>query len=325
MSIESKALFTNALRQRLYDQLTAADLNKVLTALSDTLGNYTMDYIQPEDSGSDDLLGAFLGAISVEGRSPKTVERYRYILTRVMGAVRVPVRQVTVHHLRAYLSAEKARGIQDSTLESTRQVLASFFGWLRRERLIENDPMDNLGAIRVPKKLKTVLSPVDLDKLRFRSKSKRDAAIIAFLQSTGCRVSEMTQLDRTDVDLTRGECTVFGKGAKERTVYLSDVAVVLLRDYLAERTDDDPALFHSQRGRLTPCGVRTMLNTLGERAGVSGVHPHKFRRTLATGMIRHGMPIQEVAALLGHEKLDTTMKYVVMDKTEVKNSYRKFA
>ena len=144
--------------------------------------------------------------------------------------------------------------------------------------------------------------------------------------STGCRISEMTQLNRNDIDLTNLECTVLGKGNKERTVYLDPVAAMLIRDYLNERIDDYPALFIGKgTDRISPHGVRFMLNKVAEKSSVDHVHPHKFRRTLATNLIRHGMPIQEVASILGHDKLDTTMQYVVLDKTEVKHSYMKYA
>ena len=150
--------------------------------------------------------------------------------------------------------------------------------------------------------------------------------MLAFMLSTGCRISEMCQLNRDDVDLNTMECRVLGKGNKERIVFLDQVAAMLLREYLAQRTDDSPALFVGRlTNRLSPNGVRKMLSVISESSTVERVHPHKFRRTLATSLIRHGMPIQEVAAILGHDKLDTTMQYVIMDKTDVKNAYRRYA
>lgn len=162
--------------------------------------------------------------------------------------------------------------------------------------------------------------------MKFCCKTIRDRAILAFMLSTGCRISEMCQLNRDDVDLNTMECRVLGKGNKERIVFLDQVAAMLLREYLAQRKDDSPALFVGRlTNRLSPNGVRKMLSNISSASTVDHVHPHKFRRTLATSLIRHGMPIQEVAAILGHDKLDTTMQYVVLDKTDVKNSYRRYA
>ena len=180
--------------------------------------------------------------------------------------------------------------------------------------------------VKRAKKEKKTYSGVDLERLNLECRTVRDRAIISFLSSTGCRISEMTGLDRAAVDLEKLECVVHGKGAKDRTVYLSDVAGMLISQYLAERTDDNPALFVGCRHeRLQPGGVRIMLKAVAKRAGVDHVHPHKFRRTLATELSRKGMPIQEVANILGHEKIDTTMKYVILNKDDVKSSYRRYA
>ena len=183
----------------------------------------------------------------------------------------------------------------------------------------------NLGVIKVPKKEKKTYTDAELERLNWFCGNIRDRAILHFLRSTGCRISEITGLNRDQVNLELLECVVHGKGNKERTVYLDEVAGMLLAEYLNGRIDDVPALFiNKQHDRLNPGGVRAMLNKLAEKAGVAHVHPHKFRRTLATGLARHGMPIQEVAKVLGHEKLDTTMKYVVLNKDDVKASYRRY-
>lgn len=325
MSIEAKAGFMKGLEELLGAEITADAQKRVLCRVADLLEGYTLETSAgvPE---KDDLLTAYLDALRVQGRSPKTLKRYRYMLTRMMTAVGVPTRKITVYHLRGYLSQEKARGISDRTLDGVRQILSSYFGWLYRERLIEQSPAANLGPIKYQKKVRTVYSEVDLERLKLECRSLRDRALVLFLMSTGCRVSEVTNLDRTSVDLTAREVIVLGKGNKERTVYLSAFASETLRRYLAQRTDAFPALFVGKRSaRLTPAAVRKMLRTLADRAHVEHVHPHKFRRTLATSLIRHGMPIQEVAAILGHDRLDTTMEYVVLDRQDVKNAYQKYA
>lgn len=325
MAIEAKALLLKNLEQQLSTAITAADMSKVLSAVSDQLAEYSVEYATQEIR-MDDLLDAYTAAMQIQGRSEKTIKRYRYLIGRMMEDVNVPTRSITVYHLRQYLAKEKARGISDRTLESTRQVFSAYFNWLHREQLIDTNPTANLGAIKYPKKIKVTYSEIDIEKMKFCCKTLRDRAIICFLLSTGCRISEMIRLNREDVDLNNLECTVLGKGNKERTVFLDSVTGMLIRDYMTQRKDDSPALFINKRKqRLSAQGVRAMMVKLAKASTVDHVHPHKFRRTLATSLIRHGMPIQEVAAILGHDKLDTTMQYVVLDKTDVKNSYRKYA
>lgn len=306
-------------------ETTAAEMDRILGLLSETLDEYDLTK-RAQDSGPDDLLDAYIAAMRIQGRSEKTITRYTYVIHRLMAAVAVPTRRITVYHLRRFLADEKARGIGDSTLEGSRQVFSAYFNWLQREGLITSNPTANLGAIKCPKRMKKIYSDIDIEKLKMACGNVRDRAIICFLLSTGCRINEMVQLNRADIDLANLTCRVIGKGDKERTVYMSPVAGLLIREYLLARSDDGPALFAGKGSeRLTPGGVRAMLHKAQDRAGVDHVHPHKFRRTLATNLIRHGMPIQEVAHILGHEKLDTTMGYVVMDQTDVANAYHKYA
>ena len=323
--MDAKMTFLADVEKRLSTEITAADMSRAMAALSDVMQDYCFERTTRE-AGRDDLIDTYLDALTVEGRSPKTVARYRYILSRLLLAIKVPTRSVTVYHIRRFLSDEKARGISDHTLEGDRQVFSACFGWLQREDLIDKDPTANLGAVKFQKKQKDIYSQADIEKLKFACDNARDRAIVCVLAATGCRISELTQLDRADVDMTGLECKVLGKGNKERTVYLDEIAAMALQTYLSTRKDDLPALFTGHGSdRLKPGAVRLMLNKIGDRANVSHPHPHKFRRTAATNLIRRGMPIQEVAAILGHDKLDTTMQYVVLDKTDVKNSYRKYA
>lgn len=325
MAIEAKTSLLRNFEAQLSEFVPAAQMTRVLSALSDQLAHYDVRQLDTANQ-ADDLLDAYITAMQIQGRSVKTVDRYKYILSRMMESVSVPTRNITVYHLRSYLAAEKTRGIADRTIEGIRQVFSSYFNWLWREKLIDDNPVANLGAVKYAKKNKVILSEVEIEKLESGTVLLRDRAIICFLLSTGCRISEMTHLNKVDIDMDGLECTVLGKGNKERTVYLAPVAGMLLQQYLDTRTDDNPALFvGKRRERLTPGGVRAMLTKLAAKVGIAHVHPHMFRRTLATTLIRHGMSIQEVAAILGHDKLDTTMQYVVLDKTETKNAYRKYA
>lgn len=326
MSIASKQIFLKDIEAELGRILTAETLSKVMPAVSCVLGSFEVEQTSQGGAGSEDLLRAFIDAKQVEGRSRKTLERYAYVIRNLLEYTGAPTEQINVYHLRAYLMAEKGRGIVDRTLEGYRSVFSSYFGWLAKEGLIRSNPCANLGAIKCPKLVKEPYSDTDIERLKEACTSLRDRAIIAFLLSTGCRIGEVCALNRADIDFQAMECTVFGKGSKERVVYLDSVAAMMLRRYLDSRTDMSRALFIGQRGeRLQAGGVRYMLKQLEEKTGVPNVHPHRFRRTLATNLISRGMPIQEVAAILGHDKLDTTMRYVFMDNNTIKNSYRKYA
>ena len=328
MAIDAKQNFMGRVERRCAEELTAADLQRIMGIIGDVLEGFSMNELRGGqwEMPEDDLLGAFTASMRVRGRSERTINRYSYVIGRFMKYAGVPARAVNVYHIRNWIAEEKKRGIQDSSLEGNRQVLSSYFGWLFRESLIDKNPVLNVGTIKVPKKQKKIYTDIDLEKLNRCCGTLRDRAILHFLSSTGCRISEMTELDRDAVDLEAMECVVHGKGNKDRTVYLDAVACMLLGEYLESRKDNLDPLFVGQRGeRLQPGGVRYMLKQLGDRAGVDHVHPHKFRRTLATELTRHGMQLQEVANLLGHEKLDTTMKYVVLNKDDIKSNYRRYA
>ena len=322
--IDAKVSFMSQMEAGMADTLTVEQMKKMQTVGYAILDKF--DLVELEDEmEQDDLLDCYVSAMKVECRSQKTIDRYVYVIGRMMEFVKVPTRRVSVYHLRNYLTHEKERGICEQTLEGYREIFSAYFNWLQRESLIDRNPCVNLGVIKVPKKEKKTYTDAELERLNWFCGNIRDRAILHFLRSTGCRISEITGLNRDQVNLELLECVVHGKGNKERTVYLDEVAGMLLAEYLNGRIDDVPALFiNKQHDRLNPGGVRAMLNKLAEKAGVDHVHPHKFRRTLATGLARHGMPIQEVAKVLGHEKLDTTMKYVVLNKDDVKASYRRY-
>lgn len=326
MAIDAKVSFMGQLEHELGGIVTVEQMEKIRRATVSLLDRFAMTELREQDLQDDDLLRCYLDAMKVQCRSEKTIQRYEYIIRKLMESVKVPTRRITVYHLRNYLASEKERGVRDSTLEGLRQIFSAYFNWLQREALIEKNPTANLGSVKVAKKEKQIYAETDIEKLIRGAKTVRDQAIIYFLASTGCRISEMTGLDRENVDPDKLECIVHGKGNKERVVFMSQVAGMVLAEYLQTRTDGNPALFVGRRNeRLQPGGVREMLKQLAEKTGVDHVHPHKFRRTLATELSRHGMPIQEVANILGHEKIDTTMKYVVKDAEGIRMNYRRYA
>lgn len=328
MAIEARATFMRALENRLQDKLTVKDMDELMETVADVVSDFTLVETprEPLDTGADDLYDAYFSAMKVQGLSEKSLWRYDYVLKRLFKALPgMNSRRITVYHIRKYLQNEKDRGIKDTTLDGIRQVFSAYFGWLHREGLIPIDPTTNIAPIRCPKRLKKAYSDVDIDKINSKAKTPRNKAIVHTLESTGCRISELTGMNKEDVDLDRMEITVIGKGDKERVVYIDEVTCLLIREYLAERLDSSPALFVGCHGeRLTPGGVREMLRKVARKAGVEGVHPHRFRRTLATNLNKRGMPVQEIAQVLGHEKIDTTMKYIVMDKQIIKSSYYRY-
>lgn len=328
MSIADKQVLLNKISSVLGDELTATRLNSTMEKISDSISEFLVERAPDANPSvlSDELLSAFLDAKRIEGRSEKTIERYRYCITRMLKCLNTPVASINVFHVRKYLMEEKARGSSDRTVEGYRNVMSSFFGWLHREGLLEANPVANIGPVKCMKKVRQPFSDTDFEKLKENCGSARNAAILFFLLFTGCRISEVCALNREDVDFHNMECTVLGKGNKQRKVFLNDVTAMMVARYLSERTDDSTALFAGKgTDRMTPGGIRFMLKSISEDAGVENVHPHRFRRTLATNLINRGMAIQDVAFILGHEKLDTTMKYVSMSEKNVKNSYDKYA
>lgn len=326
MAIDAKVGFLSQLETQFSKAVTADTMTRVLTIVSDVLEGYEMREVFTESEPNEDLLICYLDALKVQGRSPKTIERYRYVISKLLKTVGVPTRRITVYHLRTYIAKQQERGIKDTTTEGERQIFSAYFNWLQRESLIDRNPTANLGAIKCAKIKKKTFSEADIENLKNCCHTLRDKAIICFLSSTGCRISEVTNLDKDAIDFMGLECLVHGKGNKERTVFINAVTVDLLKKYFAERKDLNPALFIGKGNRrLQPGGVRSMLKVLEEESGVDHVHPHKFRRTLATELSRRGMPIQEIANILGHDKIDTTMKYVVLNDEDIKYSYRRYA
>lgn len=272
-----------------------------------------------------DLFDAFLSAKRVEGKSEGTIARYDYIVKKLLKYTKIPIDKITVYHIRQYFSAEKSRGVQDSTLDGERSIFSSLFNWLYKEGLIERNPCLNLSKIKHKKVVRKPLSNVELTQLQENCFNQRDSAIMRFMLATGCRISEVCSLNRNSINLEKREGVVLGKGNKERIIYFDDVTALLLRRYLDSRKDNLEPLFLSRiNTRLKPGSIRRNLSKLAHLAGVEKVHPHRFRKTMATNLIDHGMSIQEVAHLLGHEKLDTTMSYVYIEENNVKNNYQRY-
>lgn len=323
MSAPDKVLLVHKVENTLKPRMFANLLEEAIDEIQDHLDEFDVTHIGTLDSQTEELLDTYINTKKIGGKSEKTLVRYRYIIERFLTAVNLRTKDVTSEHIRAYFATELKRGISESTVDGIRQILNAYFGWLEHEKLIRHNPVFNIEAVKYQKKERLAFSYAEIEKLKRSCENMRDIAIINFLLATGCRISEVIELNKRDVDLDKGECIVLGKGNKERTVFLDDVAILTLREYLSSRSDDSEALFANVRGqRLLPGGVRAFLKKLARKAGVENVHPHRFRRTLVTRLLNRGMAIQDVAIIAGHNQIDTTMKYYADSKSRIKNAYR---
>lgn len=279
-----------------------------------------------ETNGS--LLSKFMSAKRVEGCSVKTLDYYQSVLLKLFSMVPVSVLHMKTEHIRSYLSAYADRTkCSKSNLDNIRRILSSFFTWLEEESYILKNPVRRIHKIKVDKTVKETYSDEAMERMRDECHCLRDLAIIDLLASSGMRVGELVRLNREDIDFDNRECIVFGKGSKERPVYFDAHTKIHLKNYLDSRTDDNPALFVSllkPYNRLQISGVEIRLRSLGRELGIPKVHPHKFRRTLATKAIDKGMPIEQVQRLLGHTQIDTTMQYAMINQRNVKVSHQKY-
>ena len=311
----------NTVLSEMQGLLDPHQLKHLAITLRQTLG---AKQTEPEQ----DLLALFLTAKEVEGCSPKTNAYYEATLRHMNAALAKPYTQVESDDLRRYLNDyEVNRGSSKVTIDNIRRIMSSFFSWLEDEDYIVKSPVRRIRRVKTVQVTKEVLSDEELEVLRDACESKRDLAIVDLLASTGMRIGELVRLDRKDVDLHERECLVMGKGNKQRPVYFDARAKLHLTEYLASRADNSPALFvalDSSARRITVGSIELRLRGLGRRAGINRVHPHKFRRTLATHAIDRGMPIEQVQKLLGHAKIDTTMHYAMVNQNNVKASHRKY-
>lgn len=277
---------------------------------------------------NESMLAAFFAAKRLEGCSERTINYYGLILKKFVKAVDGSFRDVTTEDVRGYLiSYGEREGVSKVTVDNVRRVVSSLFSWLEAEDYILKSPVRRIKKIRAPHGVKPVISDEELEELRDGCDSIRDLAMVDLLASTGMRVGELVKLNRDDIDMEGRQCVVKGKGDKERFVYFDARAKVHLGEYLDSRTDDDPALFVSLDGRcrrLNIGGVEQRLREMGKKLGIKRVHPHKFRRTMATRAIDKGMPIEQVQVLLGHSKIDTTLCYAMVNQGNVKQSHRRY-
>lgn len=275
-----------------------------------------------------DHIQLFLAAKRVEGCSGKTVRYYESTIRNVMETIGKDVHKVTTDDIRLYLdNYQTSTNVSKVTIDNIRRILSSFFAWLEAEDYILKNPMKRIHKVKTCKTVKETYTDEALELMRDNSTCMRDLAIIDILASTGMRVGELVNLDRTDIDFVNRECIVLGKGNKQRKVYFDARTKIHLQNYLNSRTDNSDALFVTLQkpfSRLQISGVEIRLRELGRKLGLEKVHPHKFRRTLATVAIDKGMPIEQVQQLLGHQSVDTTLQYAMVNQNNVKRSHQRY-
>lgn len=275
-----------------------------------------------------DYLEMFIAAKKIEGCSDRTVVYYKSTVEHLLKCIGTPIRRITTDEIRSYLAEyQEKSGCSKTTVDNIRRNISSFFSWLEEEDYILKSPMKRIHKIKTVQPVKEIISDELIERLRDACLCKRDLAMVDLLYSTGIRVGELVRLNIDDISFEERECVVLGKGDKERKVYFDAKAKLHLQDYLKERNDDNPALFvtlDAPHQRLKISGVEIRIRRLGRSINAEKIHPHKFRRTMATRAIDKGMPIEQVQKILGHSQIDTTMQYAMVNQSNVKNAHRKY-
>lgn len=305
--------------------LSIAQMKKLQEVL---LRNLSDNAVSKEDIDNTEYLQMFLDAKKIEGCSGRTIDYYRSTIEKFLIKVNAKIRKITTEQIRNYLADyQKINNCSRVTVDNVRRNISSFFSWLEEEDYILKSPTRRIHKIKTKKKVKEIISDEAIERLRDNCTCKRDLAIIDMLYSTGIRVGELVNLNIEDIDFEARECIVFGKGDKERRVYFDAKAKLHLQNYIQSRVDDNKALFvtlDAPYDRLKISGVEIRIRNLGRSLNINKVHPHKFRRTMATRAIDKGMPIEQVQKILGHSQIDTTMQYAIVNQNNVKTSHQKF-
>lgn len=327
-----KGEIISIIKSEMLNYLNAQQMDRLEKVLEHVLWDVT---ITKEDAkpiqtvlSNVELVNSFLDAKKLEGCSTKTIKYYRATINKMFETINKSAVAITTDELRKYLTEyQKINNCSKSNLDNIRRILSSFFMWLENENYILKSPVRRIHKIRTTKPVKETIPDESMEIMRDNVAHPRDLAIIDMLASTGMRVGELCKLNRNDINFENQECVVLGKGDKERIVYFDARAKVHLQNYLNSREDNNPALFVSllkPHNRLAVPGVEVCLRKLGRRLDMDKIHPHKFRRTLATKAIDKGMPVEQLQTLLGHSQINTTMEYAIVNQTNVKTSHKKY-
>lgn len=315
--------------QGMLPYLNNAQCEKLQEVLQYTLARYEVtENKQQESSLEQNYVELFLSAKRIEGCSEKSIKYYKATIEMMIVTVSKSVKHIETDDIRRYLTEyQEKKNSSKVTIDNIRRILSSFFSWLEDEDYILKSPVRRIHKVKTGTNIKETYSDEALELMRDNCTEPRDLAMIDMLASTGMRVGEMVLLNRNDIDFNERECIVFGKGNKERVVYFDARTKIHLQNYLESRNDNNPALFVSLKApheRLQIGGIETRLREFGKQLGLHKVHPHKFRRTLATMAIDKGMPIEQLQQLLGHRKIDTTLQYAMVKQSNVKIAHRKY-
>lgn len=314
--------------QRMLPLLDNAQAKALEQSLEAVLGKYMEDKPDKDEISSKELLQKFLEAKRIEGCSEKTLTYYQNTINRMLTETGKEVRHIMTEDLRSYLTDyQKQNDLSRVTIDNVRRILSSFFSWLEDEEYLIKSPIRRIHKVKTTSSIKDTYSDEDLEKMRDSCVEKRDLALIDMLASTGMRVGELVLLNQSDIDFNERECKVLGKGNKERIVYFDARTKIHLQEYLDSRSDDCEALFVTLKlphSRLTIGGVESRVREIGKHINIDKVHPHKFRRTLATKAIDKGMPIEQLQQLLGHKRIDTTLQYAMVKQSNVKMAHKKY-
>lgn len=316
--------------QQMLPHLDNAQMQQLQKVLENTLFGCEIT-AQTEKKDADDnpkLIDAFVSAKRIEGCSEKTLKYYRTTIETMVASIDKGIRHIQTEDLRSYLTDYQSKNQSSRvTIDNIRRILSSFFSWLEDEDYILKSPVRRIHKVKAALTIKETYTDEALEKMRDNCEEARDLALIDMLASTGMRVGELVLLNRNDINFEERECVVFGKGSKERMVYFDARTKIHLLNYLQERTDDNPALFVTLRSpheRIKIGGVESRLREMGKHLDIPKVHPHKFRRTLATMAIDKGMSIEQLQQLLGHKRIDTTLQYAMVKQSNVKLAHRKY-
>lgn len=315
--------------QAMLPYLNNAQAERLQEVLQHTLFDYEVTKTKKDKEISEkNVVDSFLSAKRIEGCSEKTLRYYNATIRSMLDCIGKGIKYIVTDDIRGYLTEYQTQKKSSKvTIDNIRRILSSFFSWLEDEDYILKSPVRRIHKVKTGTNIKETYSDEELELMRDNCIELRDLAMIDMLASTGMRVGELVLLNSEDIDFNERECIVFGKGSKERVVYFDARTKIHLQNYLDSRTDDNPALFVSLKSpheRLKIGGVEVRLRVLGEQLGLQKVHPHKFRRTLATMAIDKGMPIEQLQQLLGHRKIDTTLQYAMVKQSNVKIAHRKY-
>ena len=307
------------------DYLNISQMKKLQETL---LKHLAENEAKTEEIPNVEYLKMFIDAKQIEGCSERTLQYYRVTIEHMLGSIETPIRKITTDEIRGYLvDYQKVNNCSKVTVDNVRRNMSSFFSWLEEEDYILKSPMRRIHKIKTKQPVKETITDEMIEKLRDNCTCVRDLAMIDLLYATGIRVGELVGLNISDIDFEERECIVFGKGDKERRVYFDAKAKLHLQEYIESRTDDNPALFvtlDAPHARLKISGVEIRVRELGRKLNIDKIHPHKFRRTMATRAIDKGMPIEQVQKILGHSQIDTTMQYAIVNQNNVKVSHRRY-